>query len=414
MKEYKVTFIGDIMCEPLLQKASKQNNGAYDFSSVFENVSGLLSGSDYLIGNLETPMAGEKAEYAKSLYSFNAPDAFADVLKAAKIDLVTTANNHCLDRGVAGLKHTIEALDARQIGHTGTYSSQDRPEAYYFTLGDVKCALINYTYGTNYSLNRVLLSEEEQKMVNLLRPQKEPVYLASKKKRTLITRAWNFFLRRFSLERQTDIKKALHMTYNSPRADDYLDTQSIEPYLRQMVRDIRLAKENADIVFFNPHLGGQFNIRVGKFSEYIVRKAVEAGCDAVIASHPHIVQKAECVQDIPCFYSIGNFSMSPNSNYMLFEHLPNYGLALHIYLQDKAIRRITFSVLKIIEENNRPLTVIPTEELFGQLADESARNALKKDICQIYQTVTGKAITMDQAICREFVFEIAATQGETL
>ena len=72
----KISFLGDIMCEPLLLKAAKIHN-TYDFSRVFLNVKGLLADSDYVVGNLETPLAGEEAGLVNELFSFNAPDEFA-------------------------------------------------------------------------------------------------------------------------------------------------------------------------------------------------------------------------------------------------------------------------------------------------------------------------------------------------
>lgn len=39
---------------------------------------------------------------------------------------MTTANNHCLDRGIHGLGKTIEALDRYNIKHVGTYNKENR------------------------------------------------------------------------------------------------------------------------------------------------------------------------------------------------------------------------------------------------------------------------------------------------
>ena len=97
------------------------------------------------------------------------------------------------------------------------------------------------------------------------------------------------------------------MKYNWPREDDYLDLITAEPYFDNLRSNIRKAKETADIVIFYPHVGGQFNINPGPFTEYTFEQAMEAGCDAIIASHAHIVQKAEIKENVPCFYCIGNF-----------------------------------------------------------------------------------------------------------
>ena len=102
------------MCERPLLKACYSNKG-YNFKSVFEVTKKLFNNSDYVIGNLETVFAGEEAGYTNSLYSFNTPDEFLDALKESGIDLFLTANNHCLDRGIEGLRRTVHELDSRNI-----------------------------------------------------------------------------------------------------------------------------------------------------------------------------------------------------------------------------------------------------------------------------------------------------------
>ena len=109
----RITFVGDIMCERPLLKAYFMNKG-YDFRPVFEATKKLFNESDFVIGNLETVFAGKEVGYTNSLYSFNTPDEFLDALKESGIDLFLTANNHCLDRGIDGLKRTIHELDSRK------------------------------------------------------------------------------------------------------------------------------------------------------------------------------------------------------------------------------------------------------------------------------------------------------------
>ena len=59
------------------------------------------------------------------MYSFNTPDEFADILPDAGFGFVSTANNHCLDRGTAGLYRTLDVLDRVGIGHTGVRTFLD-------------------------------------------------------------------------------------------------------------------------------------------------------------------------------------------------------------------------------------------------------------------------------------------------
>ena len=107
----KITFLGDIMAEPPVLKAAARSGGTYDFSGVFAPVKSLLGQSDYVVGNLETPLAGQAAGYSCTHLCFNAPDEYVDALLDAGVDLVSTANNHTFDRGYAGMERTLQVLD---------------------------------------------------------------------------------------------------------------------------------------------------------------------------------------------------------------------------------------------------------------------------------------------------------------
>ena len=75
----KVTVIGDIMVEPPFMRQVEQN-GVYDFAPSFLPLKSLFTETDYLIGNLETPLAGEESGYTSKIVSFNSPDSLLDAL----------------------------------------------------------------------------------------------------------------------------------------------------------------------------------------------------------------------------------------------------------------------------------------------------------------------------------------------
>ena len=387
MSIQKITILGDIMCEPRLLKAARTRDGSYCFSGVFQNIKGLLSESDYVIGNLETPLAGENAGYVRSLFRFNAPDSFAIAAKEFGINLLLTANNHCLDRGLDGLKRTVQVLENNQIPYAGTFSDPSKRGNTYVRVGDTRVAVIAYTYGTNYSDNHIILSGSEKGYVNLLRPQTEPYFIYHAPKRTLGNRILNKTANLFHGDKRYYARKALGIPVNQAHADDNLVLDTLAPYLDQLLADIDEAKKQADVVLFCPHMGGQFNAVPGEFSRYITSAAVERGVDAVIASHPHVVQEVKWQHGIPCFYSLGNFSMSPNSVYLVREHFPEYGMLAHLYLEDARIVKTSFSIVRIVEKDF--LTVYPVDVYAGQCSPKEAAR-LSEQLRQIIQTVTGK------------------------
>ena len=70
----------------------------YDFTSVFANISKYITKADVAIGNLETTFAGKDRGYT-GYPTFNSPSALGVALKNIGIDVLSTANNHSLDKG---------------------------------------------------------------------------------------------------------------------------------------------------------------------------------------------------------------------------------------------------------------------------------------------------------------------------
>ena len=393
----KITFLGDIMCEPSVLKAAKQNDGSYDFSFLFAQVKPMLAKSDYVVSNLEFPMAGEEnGGYTNTYYVFNAPDSFATATKEAGIDLISTINNHTLDRGPDGMLRTLEVLDKVGLPHTGSFDPEKgREEAYYFERDGIKFAVVAYTYTTN---KKIAEDHPCFAMMNLLRPLKMPTYTPEVRK---AMKTWvDKVFKGMKEEKKSLIKMCVGLPPTLPRADDFIDEEGVVPYLEQMQADIRKAKEKADFVLFYPHVGGQFNPKPGKFSQLVVQKGLEAGADAILASHSHMVQKAELIDGIPCAWSLGNFSMSPNSTIIAKQMLPGYGLAMHLYFEEGKLAKTTVSILKAVEKRGHILVSWPVDELYETLSPKE-----QKKLVADVQKVLGWAFDgkyEGETICREY------------
>ena len=120
-----MSVIGDIMCHDSQYKdAYLSSQDTYDFSYVFKDIQNYISSADIAVGNLETTFAGKARGYS-NYPTFNTPEQLATNLKDMGIDVLTTANNHSLDKGYSGLESTLKFLDEADISHTGTYSSAE-------------------------------------------------------------------------------------------------------------------------------------------------------------------------------------------------------------------------------------------------------------------------------------------------
>ena len=73
-----------------------------------------------------------------------------DALASAGYDTCSTASNHSLDRGYDGIVRTLDKLDARRIGHTGTFRTVEESRIpRIIDVHGVRVGHISWTYGLN-------------------------------------------------------------------------------------------------------------------------------------------------------------------------------------------------------------------------------------------------------------------------
>jgi poly-gamma-glutamate synthesis protein (capsule biosynthesis protein) len=126
----KITYLGDAMCDKAvsdtLEKYRNKETGKFDFQATFSPMKNLLKNSSYVLANLETPISDNESDYTYKQWEFCTAIEFAAALKACGISYVSTANNHCLDRGINGIEQTINCLDKIGLAHSGTNSAYNK------------------------------------------------------------------------------------------------------------------------------------------------------------------------------------------------------------------------------------------------------------------------------------------------
>lgn len=126
---------------------------AQGYDVLFDYVRPFLQAADLAYTNFDGAML-EGAGYS-GYPNFNFNPALATALKQAGIDVVSTANNHILDRGPEGLDATLRVLEANGILQHGAVlsSATERPPYTRITLsrGDASLSVgfISATWGTN-------------------------------------------------------------------------------------------------------------------------------------------------------------------------------------------------------------------------------------------------------------------------
>lgn len=248
-----MSIIGDIMCHSTnFKNAYNSSTKDYDFSNTFKNIKSYIKNSDIAIGNLETTFSGSSRGYS-GYPTFNTPEALGQNLKDLGIDVLSTANNHCMDKSYSGLESTLNFLDNFGISHTGTSRSQEEQNTILVkNVNGIKIAFLSFTYGTN----GITIPDDKKFSVNLIDKDliKEQINLAN--------------------------------------------------------------KQNVDLICVNMHWGIEYKLKQNSTQEDLTDFLFENGVDLIFGSHPHVLQPMEkrtinlkdgSTKDGFVIYSLGNF-----------------------------------------------------------------------------------------------------------
>lgn len=249
----QMSVIGDIMCHDSQYKdAYVRSTDSYDFSYVFSDIQKYIQVADIAVGNLETTFAGKARGYS-NYPTFNTPEQLAYNLKTLGIDLLSTANNHSLDKGYNGIVSTLDFLDNAGIAHTGTYrTAEEQNQVTIQNVNGITMSFLSFTYGTN----GIPVPSGKDYCVNLI--------------------------------------------------DEEL-----------MLEQINLAKkQNPDIICVFMHWGVEYQTKQNSTQEDLADFLFENGVDVILGGHPHVLQPMEkrqitledgTIKDGFLIYSLGNF-----------------------------------------------------------------------------------------------------------
>ena len=235
-----------------IKNAYNSSTKDYDFSNVFKNIKGYLENGDITIGNLETTFAGSSRGYT-GYPTFNCPEVLGKNLKSMGVDILTTANNHCMDKGYKGLESTLNFLDNYGIAHTGTARNEEEQNTILIKdVNGIKIAFLSYTYGTN----GITIPKDKPYSVNLI--------------------------------------------------DKELIKKHIETAKEQKV----------DVICVSMHWGVEYRLKQNSEQEKLADFLFENGVDIILGSHPHVLEPMQkrtitladgTTKDGFVIYSLGNF-----------------------------------------------------------------------------------------------------------
>jgi poly-gamma-glutamate synthesis protein (capsule biosynthesis protein) len=156
-RSFTIATAGDVLIHQAIAVAAEGHapgRGTYDFRPLLLPVEPWVADADFAVCHLEGTLSPTNTGL---LYQhldehpayFNGPREIAAALVATGWDACSTAGNHALDRGLAGVRETLEVLDAAGLGHAGTARDADERLPTFYRVNGVRVAHLAYTIGTN-------------------------------------------------------------------------------------------------------------------------------------------------------------------------------------------------------------------------------------------------------------------------
>ena len=258
-----ISVQGDLLMHRPVMKTCLQEDGTYDFSSLFQYIVPELAAFDYNVANLETTFGGPDYPYQGNP-NFNAPDTLADDLKETGFNMLLTGNNHCADTTTASIGRTIEQIRQRGLTPLGTQTGDDVPKYEIVEIGGIKVGMVCYTYATS--------------VYNGL-----PVF--NYKLHVTQSGVVNFF------------------------TNDNLDALYAE--MDTILAEMEAQGAEATVAFM--HWGTEYEIQEDENQRAIAQQLCDMGVDVIVGGHPHVVQPMELLTSARddahktvCIYSLGN------------------------------------------------------------------------------------------------------------
>lgn len=250
-KSITISFVGDVIIHERLRTREEKHKEGYKI--IWSGIQKYFDQADLSYANLEGPVAPDLGK-PTGFPQFNFPERILPSLKEAGIDVVSTANNHALDRGAKGIRSTIKNLTKHKISHAGTVSSAqalaNKKENWWHisNVGEKKIAWVSCTEMTN----------------------------GIKDKEGLVLYCFK------------DIEK--------------------------VKATIKTLKAQGDIsaIILLPHWGEEEEYEIEGYRKRWAHIMLNLGASAVVGSHPHVVQKIETFttedgRPTVIAYSLGNF-----------------------------------------------------------------------------------------------------------
>jgi poly-gamma-glutamate synthesis protein (capsule biosynthesis protein) len=241
-----LAFAGDVNLDEASYPAKKYDAEGEDITKCLSSeLLDEMNSADIMMLNNEFAYSTRGTKTPDKSYTFRADPGRVEILKKMGVDIVSLANNHALDYGPDALLDTFDTLDDAGIDYVGAGRNLDRAKApIYYTIGNKKLAFV--------AASRVVFAMD-----------------------------W----------------------YASEDGLGMVGTY--DPAL--ILESVKEAKANSDFVVIFLHWGVERSNYPVDYQKILAEKYIDAGADAVIGCHPHVMQGLEFYKGKPIAYSLSNF-----------------------------------------------------------------------------------------------------------
>lgn len=241
-----LAFAGDVNLDENSKPVARYDNENKGIlGCISQELVDEMNNADIFMLNNEFAYSTRGTKIEGKSYTFRAHPKRVEILKEMGTDIVSLANNHALDYGIDALLDTFTTLEEAGIDYVGAGRNMERAKApVYYTIGDTTIAFV--------AASRVIYAVD-----------------------------WY----------ATDKRPGMIGTY--------------DPAL--FVTSIKEAKENSDFVVVYVHWGIERINEPVKYQKELAKIYIDAGADAVIGCHPHVMQGIEFYNGKPIAYSLGNY-----------------------------------------------------------------------------------------------------------
>ncbi len=315
----KILFLGDMMFD----RGIRAQISAHGFEYIFGTATTTIAAHDITVANLEGPITssnsltyvsnGAGGKTAIPGFQFTFPLGTALALKNAGIDIVSLANNHTNNFAQTGLDETRTELTKANVGYFGSPNNSNSFMATSTCIGN--------TDATKSSTNENGDSNAQKICIGLI--------------------GWHEFA--------------------SAGKDD-----------STVFTSIKALRPSVDYLVVFPHWGEEYEAKPTTDQRAKAHAWLDAGADAIIGAHPHVVETIEQYKGKPIFYSLGNFIFD---QYFSFDTTHGIGVSIELtknkVVSDDVVASATGSAAQI----EATYTLIPFSSVGSYVSVPDAASA---------------------------------------